>query len=84
MSAAGDEVHLARTASAIGDSRPRGVESFVAHLLGMSKSLVYIVEAGFDTEGWAWKPNGKQRGISRRKPRSQARAKGGVKLTIGL
>ena len=60
-SAAGDEVHLARTASAIGDrrgGRPSGVESLVAHLLGISRQLVSIVEAGFDREGWAWKPIG--------------------------
>ena len=42
-SAAGDEVHLARTASATGDRRSgrrRAVHSIVAHLFGMSPSCV--------------------------------------------
>ena len=62
-SAAGDGVHLARAASAIGDrrggrQRATGVYKLVAHLLGMSGSLVFLVEAGFDREGWAWKAKG--------------------------
>ena len=62
-SAAGDGVHLARAASAIGDrrggrQRATGVHNLVAHLLGMSGSLVFVVKAGFDREGWAWKPIG--------------------------
>ena len=57
-SAAGDGVQIARMALATGDSRCGGkrakrVHAFVAHLLGMSESLVYVVQAGFDQEGWA-------------------------------
>ena len=59
-SAAGGGVHLARKASATGDGRggrqrATGVHNLVAHLLGMSRSLVFGVEAGFDREGWVWK-----------------------------
>ena len=60
-SAAGGGVPLA--ASATGDrrggrQRATGVHNLVAHWLGMYGSLVFLVEAGFDREGWAWKPIG--------------------------
>ena len=49
------------------------MHNLVAHLLGMSGSLVFRVEAGFDTEGWAWKPIG----ITARHKHKKAKASGG-------
>ena len=87
-SAAGDGVHLARTASAIGDrrggrQRATGVHNLVAHLLGMSGSLVFCVGAGFDREGWAWKPIGSTARHNHKKAKVSGKCNSGSHTHVG-
>ena len=47
------QAHIAETISASATGDHKHDHFLVAHLMGMSRSLVYAVEAEFDQRGWA-------------------------------